>query len=202
MSSSSPSRATSSGRTLEAEPARGRLVVVSGPSGVGKGTVVRRLRERRPEMVLSVSATTRPPRPGEVDGVDYHFLSDRQFDELAAAGGFVEWAHFAGNRYGTPWTSVRAALEAGRTVVLEIEVQGALQVRERFGDAVLIFLVPPSFEVLSQRLRARGTDSDDVVRQRLEIARTELEQAGAFDHTVVNDDLDTAVADVARILGV
>ena len=178
-----------------------RLVVVSGPSGVGKGTVVTALRRARPDVLVSVSATTRAPRPGEVDGVAYHFLDDEQFSALVASGGFVEWAEFAGHRYGTPWSSIEEALSAGQTVVLEIEVQGALQVRRRFADAVLIFLEPPSFEVLEQRLRGRATDAEERILRRLEIARWELGQAGAFDHRVVNDDVDRAVAQITHILG-
>ena len=176
-------------------------MVISGPSGVGKGTVVAALRSARPDLVVSVSATTRPPRPGEVDGTHYHFLSRRAFTELIDAGGFVEWAEFAGNRYGTPWSSIESALRRGRLVVLEIEVQGALQVRQRFADALLIFLQPPSFEVLEQRLRGRGTDSADRVTKRLEIARWELEQAAAFDHQIVNSTVGEAAEEIAHILG-
>jgi guanylate kinase len=178
---------------------RGRLLVVSGPGGVGKGTVVAALARARPELAVSVSATTRPPRPGEVDGRHYHFLTADAFDALAAADGFLEWAEFNGHRYGTPWTSIRDPLAAGRPVVLEIDIQGARQVRDAFGDAVLVFLAPPSPEALEARLRRRGDDAEAIAR-RLAIARWELAQADDFDHVVVNDRLDDAVAALGRIL--
>jgi guanylate kinase len=177
------------------------LVVVSGPGGVGKGTVVRALRERYPDVALSVSATTRDPRPGEVDGIHYHFLSPEQFDALIAANGFLEWAAFGGHRYGTPWTSVEGLLAQERTVVLEIEVQGAAQVRRRFADAVLIFLAPPSRDALVERLRRRGTDDEARIAERMAIADLELAQAGAFEHVVVNETVDGAVDAIGRILG-
>ena len=183
------------------EDAAARLVVISGPGGVGKGTIVAALLRRYPEVTLSVSATTRCPRPGETDGVAYHFLGDDDFDAMVAEGSFLEWAAFAGNRYGTPWSSVQGALEAGRTVVLEIEIRGALQVRERFADALLIFLAPPSREILVERLRGRGTDDDDRIAERMAIADWELAQAGAFDEVVVNDTVDAAVDAIGRILG-
>jgi guanylate kinase len=179
---------------------RGRLCVISGPSGVGKGTVVRALRRLRPELVLSVSATTRPRRARERDGVDYHFLDAADFDELVATDGFLEWAEFAGNRYGTPVAPVRAALDSGRDVLLEIEVQGARQIRERVPESVSVFLAPPSLEVLAGRLRGRGTESEEAVQQRLEQARVELAEAGAFDHVVVNGEVAQAAAEIARIL--
>lgn len=179
---------------------RPRLVVVSGPGGVGKGTVVRELLRRHPDLAVSVSATTRQPRPGEVDGVDYHYLTPAQFDDLVAKGAFLEWAEFAGNRYGTPWTSVEKAMAAGETVVLEIEVQGAAQVRQRFDDALLLFIVPPSREVLLERLRQRGTDDDERIERRMALAEAELAEADKFDHVVVNDTVDGAVEEIARIL--
>jgi guanylate kinase len=174
--------------------------VISGPGGVGKGTVVDALRLRLPDLDVSVSATTRARRPGEVDGVHYHFLTGEQFDALVAAGGFLEWAEFAGRRYGTPWSSVEDALAKGRPIVLEIDIKGARQVRERFPDAVLIFLAPPSGEALEERLRRRGTDDGARVSERMAIARWELAQASDFDHVVVNDRLDEAVERIARIL--
>ncbi|HWB73166.1 MAG TPA: guanylate kinase, partial [Egibacteraceae bacterium] len=172
----------------------------SGPGGVGKGTVVEALTERVPDLAVSLSATTRPKRPGEVDGVHYRFLDDRAFDQLVAADGFLEWAEFGGHRYGTPWVSVLGPLAEGRPVVLEVEVQGALQVRERFADAVLIFLRPPSLEALAERLRRRGTDDPERIQQRLEIAREELAQTDRFDHVVENASLEDAVERIARIL--
>lgn len=179
---------------------RGRLVVVSGPSGVGKGTLVAGLRARRPDLALSVSATTRPRRAGEVDGGAYHFMDGAEFDRLVDAGGFLEWAEFAGQRYGTPAAPVEELVASGTHVVLEIEVQGARQVRERFPDAVLVLLVPPSLEALAQRLRDRGTEDDESLARRLAIAETELAQRDLFDHVVLNDRLDDAVAEVDRIL--
>ena len=177
------------------------LVVLSGPGGVGKGTVVRALRERYADVAVSVSATTRNPRPGEVDGTHYLFLSPEAFDDLIAADGFLEWAEFGGHRYGTPWSSVEGLLAAQRTVVLEIEVQGAAQVRRRFPDAVLIFLAPPSREALVERLRTRGTDDEERIAERMVIADAELAQADAFDHVVVNGTVDGAVEEIGRILG-
>lgn len=178
----------------------GSLVVVSGPGGVGKGTVVQRLRARRPDVAVSVSATTRAPRPGEVDGEHYHFLSDAAFDRLVEGNGFLEYAEFGGHRYGTPWSSIEQPLQDGGTVLLEIDVQGALQVRDRHPGAVLVFIAPPDSAALAERLRARGTDSDERIDERLAIARNELAAARLFDHVVVNDDLDTTVDELSRIL--
>lgn len=178
----------------------GRLLVVSGPSGVGKGTVVSALRARHPDLGVSVSVTTRPRRPGEVDGVQYHFLDDAAFAALVAADGLLEWADFAGRRYGTPAAPVTAALAAGSDVVLEIEVRGARQIRRRFPEAILVMLVPPSLPALEQRLAGRGTESPDQVRVRLEEARRELDGAGEFDHVVVNDEVGRAAEQIGRIL--
>ena len=178
-----------------------RLVVISGPGGVGKGTVVRALRERYPTLAVSISATTRSARADESDGVHYWFLDDDEFDALIADGGFLEWAEFAGNRYGTPWSSVEAPLHEGRTVVLEIEIQGALQVRGRFPDATLIFIAPPSIQELRQRLRGRGSDDEERIAERMRIADWEMAQAGQFDHVVVNADVGDAAAEIGRILG-
>jgi guanylate kinase len=178
----------------------GRLVVVSGPGGVGKGTVVAALRRSRPDLAVSVSATTRNRRAGEQDGVHYHFLSDDEFTRLVEAGGFLEWAEFNGRRYGTPWSSVQAALARAAIVVLEIDVQGARIVRRRFDDATLIFLAPPHPDVLLQRLRQRGSDDEAAIAARMAIARAELAAADEFDHVVVNDRVEDAVAAISRIL--
>jgi guanylate kinase len=150
--------------------------------------------------VVAVSATTRPPRTDEVDGLHYHFLDDAQFDRLVEAGGLLEWATFAGRRYGTLAEPVNADLAAGRTVVLEIDVQGARQIRERVPDALLIFLAPPSLEALADRLRRRGTAGAAAIEDRLEVARGELDAANEFDHVVVNDDVDAAADALLRIL--
>lgn len=181
-------------------PRRACLLVVSGPSGVGKGTVVAALAAARDDIEVAVSATTRPPRCGEVDGVHYHFLNDRTFDEFAAADGFLEWATYNGYRYGTPWTSVRKPLAEGRTLVLEIDVQGARQVRKRFSDSVLVFLLPPSLAALEARIRGRGTDDETTIARRVVIARHELAQAGTFDYQVTNAQVDQAAVDLARIV--
>ncbi len=167
----------------------GRLVVLSGPSGVGKGTVVEQLRRLRPDVWVSVSATTRAPRSGEVDGDQYHFWSRERFDRTVAMGGFLEWAEFAGNRYGTPRTAVERRLAAGESVLLEIELQGARQVRRAMPSALMVFLAPPSWEALEARLRGRGTEDEAAIARRLERARQELAAADEFDEVVVNDDV-------------
>jgi guanylate kinase len=180
---------------------RGNLIVIAGPSGVGKGSVVRRLLVRDPQgLALSVSATTRPPRATEVDGRDYRFVDRDGFDRMIADGSFLEWAENFGDRYGTPADAVSDARERGMDVVLEIDVQGARQVRERVPDAVLVFLRPPSLDELERRLRSRGTESEERIGRRLETARAELEEADAFDHIVVNDDLEAASSQVAAII--
>jgi guanylate kinase len=174
--------------------------VIAGPSGVGKGTVVKRLLERDPNLHLSISATTRARRPTERDGVDYHFVTDEHFDQLAASGSLLEWAEVFGHRSGTPAAAVQEALDAGHDVVLEIDVQGAGQVRERVPEAVLILLAPPSMAELERRLRTRGTEDEDKLALRLATAAEELEQASRFDHVVVNDDLERATAQVEAII--
>jgi len=169
------------------------LIVLSGPSGVGKSTVVSRLRKQAPQVWVSVSATTRRPRPGEVDGVHYRFVNDEEFDELVSDGAMLEWAEFSGNRYGTPRAPVAKRLAGGEPVLLEIELQGARQVRESDPDALLVFLAPPSWEELVRRLTGRGTESPEVIARRLEAAKVELAAEAEFDHTVVNTSVDDAV---------
>jgi guanylate kinase len=171
-----------------------KVFVITGPSGVGKGTLIRTLLERVPELELSVSATTRAPRPGEVQGVDYHFLSDEEFERRIAAGEFVEHARYSGRRYGTLRSELEGRLGRGHPVVLEIEVQGARQIRETMDEAVQIFIAPPSDEALRTRLIGRGTDDPDQVAARLATAREELSAQGEFGHVVVNDRLEEASA--------
>jgi guanylate kinase len=177
-----------------------RVFVITGPSGVGKGTLIRGLLERIPELELSVSATTRKPRPGEVDGVDYHFLTPEEFDRHVADGDFLEHATYSGNRYGTLRSQIGRRLEQGRPVVLEIEVQGARQVRAAMPDAVAVFIAPPSSEALRARLVGRGTDAPDQVAQRMRTAAQELEAQPEFAHVVVNDRLEHAIDELAAIV--
>jgi guanylate kinase len=177
-----------------------KVFVITGPSGVGKGTLIRGLRARIPELELAVSATTRTPRAGERDGVDYHFLSDADFERRVAAGDFVEHARYAGHRYGTLRSELESRVAAGNPVVLEIEVQGARQVRRALPDAVQVFVAPPSLEALHERLLARGTDASGEVAARLEVARQELTAQPEFRYVVVNDDLDTAVEELVGIV--
>jgi guanylate kinase len=180
---------------------KGPLIILSGPSGVGKSELVKRLlaREDLP-LRLSVSATTRRPRDREVDGVSYHFWPRERFEEELRAGGFLEHAEVFGNRYGTLKSEVEPYRERGVGVLLEIDVQGAEQVRRQCPDAVSIFLLAPSLETYEQRLRRRRTESEEAIRRRLEGARRELAQAGAYDYRVVNDDLDRAAAEVEAII--
>jgi guanylate kinase len=177
-----------------------RVFVITGPSGVGKGTLIRSLRERMPELALSVSATTRPPRPGERDGVDYHFLGDADFQRRVDRGAFVEHATYSGRRYGTLREELDRHTGAGRPVVLEIEVQGARQVRGELPDAVQVFIAPPSREALRARLVGRGTDDAQQVDARLRTAEAELGAQHEFAHVVVNDRLEDAVADLEAIV--
>lgn len=185
---------------MTSRPPRGLLVVISGPSGVGKGTVVSALLDELDDVTLSTSVTTRERRPGETDGEEYHFVDGATFDRLVDDGALLEWATYAGHRYGTLRGPVDALLEEGRIVLLEIEVQGARQIREREPHALTVLLVPPSVEALARRLSGRGTEDEEVRDRRLEAARAELAAAGEFDRTVVNDDLDRCVAEVAEII--
>src|SRR5579859_4816301 len=175
------------------------VFVVTGPSGVGKGTLIAALRDRHPELGLSGSATTRRPRPGEEDGVAYHFLTEADFDRRLALGEFVEHATFAGHRYGTLRAEVERRTRGGAAVVLEIELQGARQIREAMPEAVLIFIAPPSLEQLRERLLERGADDAAGVERRLAIAQTELAARSEFPFVVVNDELERAVSELQEI---
>lgn len=176
------------------------LLVLAGPSGVGKGTIVRELLERDPSLWYSISATSRPPRPGEVDGRDYRFLSRPDFESLVAEGGFLEWFDVYGDLKGTPRAPVQKHLGAGGDVLLEIDVQGALAVREAFPEAVLVFVRPPSRKAQRERLERRGTDTPETIDRRLAEAEAEEALADRFDAVVVNDRLEPAVEQVAAIL--
>jgi guanylate kinase len=179
----------------------GRLTVITGPSGVGKGTLVGQLLRRHPRIWLSVSATTRPPRSGEVEGQHYWFVQRSGFERQVAEGGFLEWAEFAGNLYGTPRRPVEEKLAEGRPVILEIELEGARQVRRSFPAAFQVLIRPPSFAELERRIRGRGADSEEAIRQRLERARVELAAEAEFDAVLVNDDLAVALAELERLMG-
>ena len=176
------------------------VFVITGPSGVGKGTLIRTLRERVPELELAVSATTRAPRPGEEDGVDYHFLTDDEFEDRVRAGGFVEHARYSGRRYGTLRSELESRGAGGTPVLLEIELQGARQVRRTMPQAVQVFIAPPSEDALRARLVGRGTDSPEQVAARLDTAREELRAQGEFGHVVVNDRLEDAVAELEALI--
>jgi guanylate kinase len=177
-----------------------KVFVITGPSGVGKGTLIERLLERIPELELSVSATTRPPRTGEVEGRDYHFLTPEDFERRVESGDFLEHATYSGNRYGTLREEVERRLAEGRSVVLEIEVQGARQVREAMPEAVQIFIAPPDPQVLRERLEGRGTDSPEAIEDRLRTAETELEARDEFRHVVVNDEVQKAATELAGLV--
>ncbi|MDR3069561.1 MAG: guanylate kinase [Propionibacteriaceae bacterium] len=180
----------------------GDVTVISGPSAVGKGTLVKRLQENFPQVWVSVSVTSRAPREGEIDGVHYHFVSEREFDELIAGDGLLEWAQVHGAaRYGTPAQPVFQARDAGRKVILEIDLQGARQIRKHLPGARFVFVNPPSWQALLERLARRATESNAEIERRLATAKGELAAAGEFEHSIVNDDLDTALAQLVDLIG-
>lgn len=179
---------------------KGRIIILSGPSGVGKGTVLKKVMARRPDLQYSVSATTRPIRPSETDGVNYYFISKDQFEAMIAQNQLLEYASYAGNYYGTPEKPVDDALEKGISVVLEIETQGALKVMKRRADAITIFIAPPSFEELQSRLLGRGDTAPEIAERRLQIARKECSVASEYQYIVINDTVEQAAQRVEAIL--
>lgn len=193
-------RAARSGTRVRGAPRQGIPFVVSAPSGTGKTTVCRAVVARDPELVLSISHTTRPPRTRERDGIDYFFVPRETFCDLVARGTFLEHAEYRGNLYGTSWPAIESPLAHGRDLLLEIDTAGARQVRARLPAARLIFLLPPSLAVLERRLRDRQTDSEEVIRQRLAIAKDEIAEAPWYDYAVVNDDLERAISGVLDIV--
>lgn len=186
--------------TTKETPFSGKLIVLTGPSGVGKGTLMRSLLQRHPELYYSVSATTRAPRPGEVDGKNYYFINRSKFEQLLAQGEFLESAEFAGNYYGTPREAVLSQVQSGKLVVLEIELEGARQIRASFPEALSIFILPPSFEELERRIRGRGQDSEEAIARRLQRAKQEIQAADEFDIQIVNDDFETALTAIETAL--
>ncbi len=178
----------------------GKLMILTGPSGVGKGTLMRTLLQRHPELYYSVSATTRAPRSGESDGINYYFVSRTRFEQLVANGEFLEWAEFAGNYYGTPRQPVLEKVNSGKTVLLEIELDGARQVRTSFPQAISIFILPPSLGELEKRIRSRNQDSEDAIARRLILAQDEIKAADEFDIQIVNDDFETALCSLEKAI--
>ena len=182
------------------DPKPGRLYIISAPSGTGKTTVIRKLLEMKDDIFFSVSVTTRDMRPGEENGVHYHFITDAEYDDLVARDELLEHAEYAGNRYGTPAAPIREHTANGHAALLDIDLQGYRQVKEKMPEAVGIFIVPPSIEELERRLRGRGTDSEEKIRQRLKIAETELKSVSEYDHVVVNDEVERAAAEILDII--
>ncbi len=180
---------------------RGLMFILSSPSGAGKSTLARRLLDAEKDMEMSVSVTTRPPRPGEVDGEHYHFISRRRFEDLRAAGGLLEWAEVFGNLYGSPREPVERALEKGRDVLFDVDWQGAQQIAQKMRDDVVrVFILPPGAEALHERLRRRAQDSEEVIRRRMEEAAGEISHWPEYDYVIVNDDLERASEEIATIL--
>lgn len=174
----------------------GKLIVLTGPSGVGKGTLLRILLEQHPELYFSVSATTRQPRPGEIDGQHYYFVSREKFEQMLEAGELLEWAEYAGNYYGTPRAPVERQIQLGRSVVLEIELVGARKINQTFPTALMIFILPPSLAELERRIRSRAQDSEEAIAKRLNRAQAEIEAANEFTVQIVNDDMKEALSKI------
>lgn len=179
---------------------KGLLIVISGFSGAGKGTLMKKLLENYEQYALSISMTTRSPREGEVDGREYFFRTREQFEDKIKQGGFIEYAQYCGNYYGTPKDYVEQQLEAGKNVILEIEIQGAMKVKEQFPDAVLLFVMPPSAKILHQRLVGRGTETEEVIYERLQRAEEEAVGIEGYDYIIINDDLDICVKELHELL--
>ena len=179
----------------------GNLTVITGPSGVGKGSIVKKILEHHNDVWLSISATTREPRSGEIDGQHYLFLKEKDFKKIIEKEGFLEWAAFSNNFYGTPKKKIKEKIEDGTKVLLEIELEGARQIRKTFPDALQIFLEPPSLAELEKRIRGRGTESEESIRDRLEIAKKELDAKKEFNAVVINDDLDRAFEEIEDLMG-
>jgi guanylate kinase len=179
---------------------RGRLFIISAPSGTGKSTVIKRLMELRSDLYFSVSATTRPKRPGETDGVAYHFMTHAEFEKNISEHNFLEYAEYIGDYYGTPKKPVYKQLDSGNDIILDIDVQGCRQVKSAAPEAISIFLIPPSLEELERRLRNRGTDSEEKMLKRLARARCELLEKENYDHTIVNDDVDRAACEILVLM--
>jgi guanylate kinase len=180
--------------------AAGRLVVLTGPSGVGKGTLMQLLLQRHAQLYLSISVTTRSPRPGEVHGKHYYFVSREEFQQMVDRDELLEWAEFAGNYYGTPRQPVAEKVSEGKTAILEIELEGARQIRASFPEVLRIFILPPSMAELEQRLRGRGQDSEEAIARRLRRAQAEIDAAGEFDYKVINDRREAALREIEAIL--
>ncbi|MDD1422791.1 guanylate kinase [Dolichospermum sp. ST_sed1] len=181
-------------------PPLGKLIVLTGPSGVGKGTLMNEILKRYPELHYSVSATTRSPRSGEIDGKNYYFIARNKFEQLVTQGEFLEWAEFAGNCYGTPREAVLNHVQSGKLVVLEIELEGARQVRTSFPSARSIFILPPSFSELENRIRGRGQDSEEAIARRLQRAEEEIAAANEFDIKIINDDFEKALTEIEKAI--
>jgi len=179
----------------------GNLTVLTGPSGVGKGTIVRKILENHSDVWLSISATTRQPRCGEIDGEHYFFLEKKNFQEIISKNGFLEWASFSNNFYGTPKKMVKEKIDKGTNVLLEIELEGARQIRKTFPEALQIFLAPPNLAELEKRIRGRGTESEEAIRDRLSIAKKELIAKKEFDAVVINKDVESAFKEIESLMG-